>query len=164
MGNPSDVSIIVSVEYPIFSVNFENYLDTIFVLKRVSNVPTPMDVHLYNPYPNPFNDSCVIRFALPYQINVVLYIVPARWVGEECNDTKSLYGAVTASLQRTAIAILIRQQLFPGTYNVLWSACNQNGNSLPAGFYRIYLRAGDKICWRDVFLYDETTNLPTGLR
>jgi len=79
LGNPSDVSIIVSVEYPIFSVNFENYLDTIFVLKRVSNVPTPMDVHLYNPYPNSFKVFPFINFRVGF-----LRAIPSN--GKEVTD------------------------------------------------------------------------------
>ena len=94
----------------------------------------------------------------------MLYVVPARWHGEKNNDVNSSTGAVTAAPQRTAIALLIHRQLAAGMYVCLWSARDQNDNILPAGFYRIYLRMGDRICWRDVFLYNETTDIPIGLR
>jgi len=168
LGNPSDGSSATSVGYPTFSVNSGNKIDSVTVLKRVSAVSPvsviPTVVKLDNPYPNPFVGSCVIDFSLPVQSFVELYVVPARWVGENSNDINSSAGAVTAAPKRTAIAILVRGQKSAGMYSCHWNTYYQNRNHLPAGFYRIYLRVGDTVCWHDVLLYNETTDLPVGLR
>ncbi len=164
-GTPSDGSGTISAGYPLFSINSGNSTDGVTDLKQISaESPLPSAVKLYNPYPNPFVENCAISFSLPVQSNVVLYVVPARWFGANSNDLNSSAGAITATPKRTAIAILIRRQLKAGLYECLWHSYDQNGNPLPPGFYRIYLRVGDTVCWHDVFLYNETTDLPVNLR
>jgi hypothetical protein len=167
-GNPSDGSSIISVGYPVFSFNSGYNMDTIRVQKRntvmrqISVIPTAVNLH--NPYPNPFEGVCVINYSLPMSSNVLLYVVPARWYGKNSDDINSSVGAITAAPKRTAIAILVSMVQAAGMYACQWRVRDQNGNSLPSGFYRIYLRVNDTVCWHDVFLYNEITDLPIGIR
>jgi hypothetical protein len=168
-GNPSDGSSATSVGYPILDIHSGNIIDTNSSLNHVSAVspnPTvlPKTIKLQNPYPNPFEGVCVINYSLPVSSNVLLYVVPARWYGKNSDDINSSAGAITAAPKRTAIAILVREAQAAGMYVCQWRARDQNGNSLPSGFYRIYLRVNDTICWHDVFLYNEITDLPNGIR
>jgi len=169
-GNPSDGSSTISVGYPVFSINSVKSMDTILVLKRdsvvhqVSVIPTA--VKLNNPYPNPADvyGGCIISYSLPLTSSVELYVVPARWYNDNNNDVNSSAGAITAAPKRTAIAVLVRTKQAAGMYSCHWLDRDQNGNPLPAGFYRIYLRVGENVSWHDVFLYNELTDLPIGLR
>jgi hypothetical protein len=161
-GNPTDGYSTIDVAYPIFSINSNSSADSISDLKKVSTVSTvvPIGLKLNNPYPNPFIGTCAINFSIPTQSNVVIYIVPARWFDENSNDVNSSIGAVTAAPKRTAIAILTQRELTAGSYSLQWRSSDQNGNPLSSGFYRIYLRVGDTVCWHDVYLYDARTYLP----
>jgi hypothetical protein len=161
-GNPSDGSGTTGAAYPAFSINSGNSTDSNCSLQRISDAAkvAPTLENLYNPYPNPFEGPCVIDFSLSRKSDVVLYVVPARWIDEKNNDIHSSAGAVTATPQRTAIALIAHTQLAAGSYHYLWNSWDQNGNLFPPGFYRIYLRVGDSIYWHDVFLYNETTSLP----
>ncbi|MDD5361894.1 MAG: T9SS type A sorting domain-containing protein [Ignavibacteria bacterium] len=73
----------------------------------------PGDYKLYNAYPNPFNPSVNIKFALPQNAHVILKIYDI--LGKE-------------------VAILLNEKMNAGLYTFQW-----NANGLPSGiyFYRI---------------------------
>jgi photosystem II stability/assembly factor-like uncharacterized protein len=85
----------------------------------------PKDFHLYQNYPNPFNPATKIKFSIPpYEAgkgDVSLIVYDA--LGRE-------------------VAVLVNEQLKPGTYEVEWSAAGEASN-YPSGVYFYKLTAGD---------------------
>ncbi|MEX0602306.1 MAG: T9SS type A sorting domain-containing protein, partial [Bacteroidota bacterium] len=80
-------------------------------------VDGPLQFHLANNYPNPFNSSTRIQFELPQGSHVLL-------------EVRDLLG-------RT-VAVLVNEALPPGTYSASWHA-----DALPSGIYFSVLRASD---------------------
>jgi hypothetical protein len=63
-----------------------------------------------------------------------------------------------------AIAELVRDHpLSAGTYRVTWNGSTSSEDLAPAGFYRIYFRAGDVLFFKDIFLYRSWGDLPADL-
>ncbi len=85
----------------------------------------PDEFYLYQNYPNPFNPSTIIKFQIPLlrgvpkgrgvQVSLIIYDILGR-----------------------EIAVLINQQLRPGSYEVEWDASNY-----PSGVYFYKIIEGD---------------------
>jgi hypothetical protein len=90
-------------------------------IKSISNL-IPKEFHLYQNYPNPFNPSTKIRFD-----------IRGKW---QTADVKLvIYNAIGKEL-----ALLIKQPLQPGTYEIEWDC-----SDFPTGIYFYSLRTGDFI-------------------
>ena len=76
----------------------------------------PEKIHLFNPYPNPFNPTTTIRLSVVARQASLLQIYD-----------------VTGRLVET----FINETLEPGTYEIIWDA-----RSHPAGIYFIQMTAG----------------------
>ena len=76
---------------------------------------TPVQFKMYPAYPNPFNSTTTITFQLPFQSNVRLSVHDL--VGRE-------------------VAVLVNQNLTPGTHEVRWEADDQ-----PSGMYFCMMEA-----------------------
>jgi hypothetical protein len=166
-GNPSDGSSTVSVSYPNFSIadGVSHPVDS--PLRKAGAVSPGVlttSLKLDNPYPNPFNGGVVISFSIPTTSKVELFVVPARLADDLSYDICSYSGAIAASPLRTAIAILVFEPKTAGMFVCNWNSRDQNGNVLPDGFYRIYLRVNNMVCWHDVLLANDVASLPPGLR
>lgn len=82
----------------------------------------PNQFSLYQNYPNPFNPSTKIKFEIPavgqrhaFDVRLIIYDILGR-----------------------DVAVLVNQQLTPGTYEAEW-----NGNNYPGGVYFCKLTSGD---------------------
>jgi hypothetical protein len=103
-------------------INGVLYGDTSIVGLNQISTEVPKSFSLYQNYPNPFNPSTKIKFCLPN---------PSEGGGME---TKLI---VYDGLGREA-AVLVDEQLKPGTYEVDW-----NGTNFASGVYYYSLHAGD---------------------
>jgi alpha-amylase len=74
----------------------------------------PQDFNVYNNYPNPFNPSTTISYALPYQSSVELVIY-------------DIMGAKVKSFNIPSQS--------SGYQSILWDGRNENGNSIASGIY-----------------------------
>lgn len=83
------------------------------------NIPT--EYSLQNAYPNPFNPSTNIRYGLPEQAKVQLYIY-------------DIFGR--------RINTLVDDQQQAGWYTVRWNGLNQFGHSVSTGVYFFRIQAG----------------------
>ncbi len=90
-------------------------------IQPISN-KIPVTYKLYQNYPNPFNPVTKIKFDVPAV--GVQYTEPLRLV---------IYNVLGRE-----IALLVNQQLAPGTYEVDW-----DGTNYPSGIYFYKLTAGD---------------------
>ncbi len=84
----------------------------------------PEKFSLYPNYPNPFNPSTTIEYALPKQVQVSLIIYNA--LGEQ-------------------IAILENSIRTAGHHRVVWHAIDQQGVAVGSGIYFYQLRAGSEV-------------------
>jgi photosystem II stability/assembly factor-like uncharacterized protein len=92
------------------------------IIKETNNLPREFE--LYQNYPNPFNPTTKIKFSIPLSRGVP--------EGRGVSVRITVY-----DLLGHEVAILVNQQLQPGTYEILWDASNY-----PSGvyFYRIETR------------------------
>ncbi|MBX2822895.1 MAG: S8 family serine peptidase [Rhodothermaceae bacterium] len=81
----------------------------------------PVSFDLSANYPNPFNPSTTIEYAVLEAARVTLKVY--NLLGEE-------------------VAVLVDQQQAAGTYTISWSALDSAGNQLPSGTYLYRLTAG----------------------
>jgi hypothetical protein len=88
-----------------------------------SNV-LPNDFALSQNYPNPFNPSTTIRYAIPYQSDVVLKIY--NILGEE-------------------VITLINESQTAGNKTILWDGKDNNGIAVSSGVFIYRLKAGNKV-------------------
>lgn len=80
----------------------------------------PNEFMMYPAYPNPFNGTTLIRFALPEITHVTISVHSERW----------------------RLAIIIMDNYLPaGIHTIEWSP-----GDLPAGYYECYMTAGDFHC------------------
>lgn len=86
------------------------------------NIVTPEDYVLENNYPNPFNPSTTIKFALPLQKKISLKIYDM--LGKE-------------------VATLINNEVYEkGSYEMVWDATNNSGVKVASGNYIATLTYG----------------------
>ncbi len=82
-------------------------------------------------FPNPFNSSTVISFQLMEKQQVRL-------------DVYNIYGEHIQTLKA--------ENLFPGTYSVIWDGRNDSGNQVSSGIYFIRLKTGNFSATRKIIL------------
>jgi photosystem II stability/assembly factor-like uncharacterized protein len=90
-----------------------------------SNVPEQLS--LSQNYPNPFNPSTSIRFSIPSVGN---------------GRDRSLVKLIIYDILGREVAVLVDEQLAPGTYEVNWSASGGASN-FSSGVYYYTLKSGD---------------------
>jgi len=81
----------------------------------------PDSYRLFGPYPNPFNPSVTIPYALPEDSHVVINIY-------------NLSGAI--------IRTLISERMPPGYHSVQWNGINNRGISVASGWYIVRMHTG----------------------
>ena len=86
----------------------------------------PLEFRLFDPYPNPFNASTIIRYQLPKSQHVALRIYDVT--GRE-------------------IATLMNEQMQAGCHRILWDA-----QSIPTGVYFVKMEANAFSAIRKVVL------------
>jgi len=116
-------------------------------------------------YPNPSDGSTVAEFAVPKSSLVDLWIVRARWWETPDTDPVPVLGSTVPVPVNLAVRTVIRHVVMPaGSYRFTWEGRDDNGDPVPSGFYRLYLKAGTYSTWRDMFLYRSLNDIPSGLR
>ncbi|MBE0558518.1 MAG: T9SS type A sorting domain-containing protein, partial [Proteobacteria bacterium] len=95
------------------------------------NSEVPSHFELAQTYPNPFNPTTEITFALPKAGLVML-------------EVYDLTGRV--------VATLVNQDLPAGTHKVMWNARNGNGQSLASGVYLYRIASGEFVATRKMVL------------
>ncbi|HUI29659.1 MAG TPA: hypothetical protein VLX91_05545 [Candidatus Acidoferrales bacterium] len=156
-GNPSDGSGSGSGGFG-FNGGINERSDSI-----VAGIPRYFVFHI--PYPNPAPGVTEFVFDLPIQSVVDLWIVKARWVGEQSSDETLEGSATTITPERNTVKIFLRSNLmYAGQHTETWSGTDDNGRPVPAGFYRVYWRVNGFLAFHDIFLYRQLSDLPIDLR
>jgi hypothetical protein len=104
----------------------------------------PSTFSLHQNYPNPFNPLTKIKFAVPTPLNP-----PFSQRGEERSGGGFVTLTVYDILGRE-VAVLVNEQLKPGTYEVEFSATG-GGTNYPSGvyFYKLAVYSSDHSKWSD---------------
>ncbi len=100
-------------------------IDSASLIDPVNN-GSPNEYSLYQNYPNPFNPSTIIDYSVPEKSFIRLSVFNA--IGQE-------------------VAILIQEEMEPGTYTITFNAAN-----LPSGVYFYRLQSGNFIETRKMVL------------
>ena len=130
-----------------------------------SNAVFPYYLALDTPYPNPTSGSNSIRFSLPIRAVVSLTLVKARLPEHQADGPETASGGVfVSSGSKPAVVLLDNEVKEAGYYEVEWSGKNNEGEDVPAGFYRVYLEADGHVLWCDILLARSINDLPAELR
>ena len=102
-----------------------------FLLLDVDNeIQTPNNFTLYNNYPNPFNPSTVIKFAIPERNNVKINVY---------------------DLLGKQIALITDKVYDAGTYEITFNTESINGG-LSAGIYFYTMQCGNNVQTKKMIL------------
>ncbi|MBN2279175.1 MAG: T9SS type A sorting domain-containing protein [Candidatus Marinimicrobia bacterium] len=101
-----------------------NFNETQGFVKATSLANVPEEFKLEKNYPNPFNPTTNIRFAIPEQGNVSL---------------------VVYDLLGNKIKTLVSSSMKAGFYNAAWNATNEAGLRVSSGVYFYRLMVGNRI-------------------
>jgi hypothetical protein len=112
------------------------YGDTSFPV-GVNQISTevPESFTLYQNYPNPFNPSTKIKFDVPDNDTPPLKGEGAPMVRRGMTTQLIIYNSLGQE-----VAVLVNEQLQPGTYEVDWIAAD-----MPSGVYYYTLTAGEQL-------------------
>lgn len=99
-----------------------------------------------------------IYFNNPYETNVKIWVVPARLPQQKSNDILKLMNGYFSNASGMAVAVPLNENKSAGIHSVEYSFKDSKGNSLPEGFYRIYLESADWIRWCDVLNFRNESN------
>ena len=99
-----------------------------------------------------------IRFSVPNETTIKVWVVPARLPQQNSNDVINLLNAHFKNESGLAVAILLDDIKNAGTYELEYDFIDSDGNLLPEGFYRIYVQSGDWLRWCDVFNFRNESN------
>ncbi len=110
-------------------VSVRNQTVAIHELDLVTDIPPQQDLlpgsfTLGPAYPNPFNPSCVIEYALP----------------ERCHTKIGVYNILGQK-----VAILVDETKPAGSYSVEWNGADQSGQPVATGIYFYKMEAGDYV-------------------
>ena len=119
--------------------------------------------YLETPYPNPTNGRLNLRFGLSVTAKVSLWLVRAKLPEDNYKNILSASGGVFA-LSNFKVEVLKDELSRPGIYEAAIDWTDEDGKSLPAGFYRVYYEADGHLFWCDVLLARKITDLPPDLR
>jgi hypothetical protein len=95
--------------------------DEVSVKEKLSNNTIPKAFKLNAAYPNPFNPSTTLSYALPQTSDVLI---------------------VVYNIMGQKIKTLINKKQSAGNYRVIWNADNDNGSHVSSGVYLFRISAG----------------------
>ena len=117
----NDISCGDTVEYKLESLSFTGYRNEEQSIKVV--IPVPKDYVLFNNYPNPFNPTTNLKFQLPKDSKISVYIY----------DTN---GRLVRKLTSNVFYKI-------GEHIIQWNAMNDYGQKIASGMY-LYRFVADK--------------------
>ncbi|XWN37768.1 MAG: hypothetical protein ROO71_02345 [Balneola sp.] len=115
------------------------------------------------PYPNPFVPSAMVQFQLPETAIVSIwyetaYLPESRFPLPNKNRTPRTFRKVFLidEVQKNSGAHVVN----------LSTTIGENGEEInvPAGFYRVFMKAGDFVAFHDVYVKGAKSEAPVGLR
>jgi len=92
----------------------------------------PNDIHVYAPYPNPFNSEVVTSISVERTMHVGLKVYDL--IGKE------------------VINLIHSKTYLPGVYQIRWNGTNQNGKEVSSGIYYLVFKAKGQIISRKILL------------
>jgi hypothetical protein len=119
--------------------------------------------YLSTPYPNPANGSIRLYYALGIHAKVSLWLVRAKLPEDDYSNFRNSFGGVFVA-SNYKIVLLKDEPVRPGIYEYIFDWTDEDGKSLPAGFYRVYYEADGHLFWCDVLLARTISDLPPDLR
>jgi hypothetical protein len=129
---------------------------------QVNNEPglvVSMNYRLYVPYPNPTNVSCCIHFTVPRLSHVKIYLVPAQLEQSFPDNSENILSGIYSKPGSISVITLIDNNLNAGSY-----LCTLDGNQLPDGFYRVYMKVGEERLWHDILIAKDSSIIPEEIK
>lgn len=108
-------------------------------------------------YPN-LDGMTNIRFSIPENLEVKIWVVPARLPEQKSVDVLQSLSGYFTSASGQSVAILMNGIKQAGTYMIEYHFTDSKGNTLPEGFYRIYIQTKKYFSWCDVLNFRNESN------
>ena len=109
-------------------------------------------------YPS-IGSSTTIKFSVPEQSEVSVWVVPARLSSQSSEDVIKSFNGYFYNASGLAVAILMDKQIkSAGSYEINFDFKDSKGNLLPEGFYRIYVESEYQFQWCDVLNFRNESN------
>ncbi len=170
--NPTDAgsSIINSSEIPLITgivMTSSDSPDPIAILGQpneksyiieVSATHGKLNYQLTEPYPNPSSEGVFINFGIPVGKNITVWIVKGRLPGENTSGAAIYGNGYYVSPHFSYYKIILEGYIQAGYHRVEWNEKDDNGNYLPDGVYRIYIRIDNQLLWRNIWLHRNKEN------
>jgi hypothetical protein len=92
--------------------------------------PVPLDFHLSQNHPNPFNAATQLLLSIPVR--------NPRYMGEMPVQTRAVIYNVSGQKVKT----LLKERLFAGEYRLIWDGTDERGQRVSSGIYLFRVEAG----------------------
>jgi hypothetical protein len=129
---------------------------------------TNQRLHMKNPYPNPSSYRIRIEFVNENTEQVSLWL--SRGIlPEEIREEQPVLSAAGASVMSGVdaepyIIRLIENESISGYTSVEWYGLDEERHEAPGGFYRVYLKIGKILLWRDILFARNEDEVPPELK
>ncbi len=120
--------------------------------KKSSNSPA-RGCQVETPFPNPADGITYIFFSLPHEAKISVWVVRGIAATEVINNYSTYSNGYFNSCYKNYTKELIKEESkLAGSYRVDWDFENDNKNSLPDGFYRVYISVNGNLMWRNIMI------------
>ena len=99
-----------------------------------------------------------ILFALPEQLNIKVWVVPARLPQQSSEEVINLLNGHFNKINGLAVNVLLDTVLQAGYHSVEYRFKDSKEKLLPEGFYRIYVLVGNWLKFGDVLNFRDESN------
>lgn len=103
-------------------------------------------------------DYTEVHFVSDGRERLKIWVVPARLPQQKSSELVNLMNAHFDKVTGLGVATLFDGIKEPGYYGTIYNFVDFKGNSLPEGFYRIYIQVGDILTWCDVLNFRNESN------
>jgi hypothetical protein len=129
---------------------------------------TNQRLHMSNPYPNPSSTWIRIEFTVQNTEQVSLWLSKGV-LPEEISEEKIIQNTGGATLisgadEKAYVIKLIQNEPVSGPTGVTWYGQDEERCEAPGGFYRVYLKIGEILLWRDILFARSEEDIPSELR
>jgi len=103
-------------------------------------------------------DYTKVHFVSGGSTTLKIWVVPARLPQQKSSEIVNLMNAHYDKVTGLGVATLVDGIKTPGYYEIIYNFVDSDGNTLPEGFYRIYIQVGDILTWCDVLNFRNESN------
>jgi hypothetical protein len=129
---------------------------------------TNQRLNMSNPYPNPSSTWIRIEFTIQNTEQVSLWlskgVLPEEISGEKIIQSTGGASLISGADKKSYVIKLFENEPVSGPTGITWYGLNEERQEAPGGFYRVYLKIGKILLWRDILFARSAEDAPSELR